>query len=294
MPGNMDPLGQVAQLLGVQKTAGIRGRDAATVEPVRNRRGDASLVNVSHSGSALADMAARLKAVGFVHNPNAAEQHEHRPPPGHGPERKSKKAGTGPEPRDEKPRHRLKRFAETDESRAERKARKKELSQAEVTEVRRLKELDGKVKAHEMAHKAAAGSLAAGGPFYEYEQGPDGVNYAVAGHVPIHVPETDDPEQALRDSEKAYRAALAPADPSSADRSAAAQFSARAAEARQQIANEKSEAVKKSLDESPEASASAAQAVLPETDDGDGESAKAIHANQHPEFLLGRSLPKVT
>ncbi len=286
MPGNMDPLGQVAQILGVQKIGGARGRQPETVAGDKPRRGDATLVNVSHSGSALADMASRLRAVGFVHNPGGADYQEHKPPP-HAEGRPRR--GAGKRGKADRPGGRLKRFAESDESRAERKSRQKELSQEEVEEIRRLKNLDGKVKAHEMAHKVAAGSLAAGGPYYEYEQGPDGVNYAVAGHVPIHVPETSDPEQALRDSEKAYRAALAPADPSPADRSAAAQFSSRAAQARQQIAKAKDNELTKSAGQpsEPEVKETGNQeSVEPPKD------SKAIHANRHPEFLLGRTVPK--
>ena len=288
MPGNMDPLGQVAQILGVRKAIGVRTQEAATVEPDKPKRGDPSLVHVSHSGSALAEMAERLRAVGFVHNPNGVEQHQNRPPPHH---QKSPKAKDGEvRPREAGSRGpRLKRFEESDENRAERKTRAKELSQEEVNEVRRLKDLDGKVKAHEMAHKVAAGSLAGGGPYYEYEQGPDGVNYAVAGHVPIHVPETSDPEQALRDSEKAYRAALAPTDPSAADRAAAAQFSSRAAQARQQIAKNRGDdpgGVKQGAGEKE----GDRQPVTESNETRD--DSKAIHAHRHPEFLLGHGLPK--
>lgn len=288
MPGNMDPLGQVAQILGVRRAIGVRTQEAATVEPNKPKRGDASLVHVSHSGSALAEMAERLRAVGFIHNPNGAEQHEHRP--GHQHQKSSQeKAGEGA-PEEQGPRRpRLRRFAESDEHRAERKKRGEELSQEEIDEVRRLKNLDGKVKAHEMAHKVAAGSLAGGGPYYEYEQGPDGVNYAVAGHVPIHVPETNDPEQALRDSEKAYRAALAPADPSAADRAAAAQFSSRAAQARQQIAKSRGDETSQQRQTVGENKGNPPESAESE---GGSKEAKAIHAHRHPEFLLGRGLPK--
>ena len=142
-----------------------------------------------------------------------------------------------------------------------------------------------------MAHKVAAGSLAAGGPYYEYEQGPDGVNYAVAGHVPIQVPGTDDPEQALRDSEKARRAALAPADPSPSDRAAAAQFSSRAATARQELAKERQAQGDVGSFESSgkQPRASGTEATSPFDDVRHPEKpAKALEAHRHPEFLLGR------
>lgn len=292
MPGNMDPLGQVAQILGVRKTADVRAQtEGEAVHGKQRARGDASLVHVSHSGTALAEMADRLRAVGFVHDPKGTGNQDHRPPPHHD---NNGQVGRSSEEEPVEGRTRgskLKRFAESDEHRAQRKARHKELSQEEVKELRRLKDLDGKVKAHEMAHKVAAGSLAGGGPYYEYEQGPDGVNYAVAGHVPIHVPETNDPEQALRDSEKAYRAALAPADPSPADRAAAAQFSSRAAQARQQIAKSRD------VEDGKGDAVFRENAGKPEPLDGAeaaGDDAKAIHAHRHPEFLLGRDLPKST
>ena len=42
-----------------------------------------------------------------------------------------------------------------------------------------LKATDTEVKAHENAHKAAAGGLRTSAPNYEYETGPDGKKYAV-------------------------------------------------------------------------------------------------------------------
>ena len=89
-----------------------------------------------------------------------------------------------------------------------------------------------------MAHKAAAGSLAAGGPYYDLQRGPDGQNYAVGGEVPIRLPETTDYKQAIKDAQQAERAALAPADPSPDDYAAAAAFRQRALEARAKLSNE--------------------------------------------------------
>ena len=106
-----------------------------------------------------------------------------------------------------------------------------ELSATEEEQVRKLKESDTRVRAHEMAHKAAAGSLAAGGPYYDLQRGPDGQNYAVGGEVPIRLPETTDYKEAIKDAQQAERAALAPADPSPDDYAAAA-FRQRALEAR--------------------------------------------------------------
>jgi len=60
-----------------------------------------------------------------------------------------------------------------------------ELSREEEQEVRELRARDAEVRAHENAHKAAAGRHSRGGPSYEYERGPDGRQYAVGGEVSI-------------------------------------------------------------------------------------------------------------
>ena len=289
MPGNMDPIGQVAQLLGVVRTQGSRtvaahgGGDSRAKE---SGKSSGNLVNVSHSGAALADMASRLREVGFVHDPQGGDQDD---------QLAYKMA-------ESKDGARLKEFRETDEHKQRRVETKKKLTREEQDKIRDMKDTDAKVRAHEMAHKSAAGSLASGGPYYEMEAGPDGVNYAVAGHVAIHVPETTDAEQALRDSEQAKRAALAPADPSPADRAAAAQFGARANQARQQIAAERQEAAQadkpganKPGANKPGANkpgASKPEAALePPSHPEQGPTKKApkqpVAAHQHPEFLLG-------
>lgn len=41
------------------------------------------------------------------------------------------------------------------------------------------------MRAHEQAHKTAAGGLAQGGATFEYQTGPDGKQYAVSGEVKI-------------------------------------------------------------------------------------------------------------
>ena len=277
MPGIMDPLGQVAQILGVHRTVATSNTASSSAVEKKASRGDASLVDVSHSGSALAAMASRLREVGFVHDPSGANHEDHQKHREH-------------ESNDD---HRLKEFREPDDDKAARHERIKEVNAEENEEIRRLKETDAKVKTHEMAHKVAAGSLASGGPYYDYEQGPDGVSYAVSGRVPIRLPETSDPEQALRDSEQAYRAALAPADPSSADRAAAAEFSSRASQARQEIAKARSgeagvepqgdavDVVENASGGEPASLDKAAEAPSEES------SATAVQAHLHPEFLLG-------
>ena len=75
------------------------------------------------------------------------------------------------------------------------------------------------VRAHEQAHKAAAGAHAKGGPTYEYQSGPDGKRYAVGGEVQIDTsPVPNDPQATIQKMQQVQRAANAPAEPSSQDR----------------------------------------------------------------------------
>ena len=105
------------------------------------------------------------------------------------------------------------------------------LTQAEQKMVQQLRQRDQEVKTHEMAHLASAGQYARGGPTYTYQQGPDGRRYAVGGEVPIDTSTEKTPEETIEKMRAVKRAALAPADPSSADRSIAAAASALESEA---------------------------------------------------------------
>ncbi len=89
-------------------------------------------------------------------------------------------------------------------------------------EIQELRSQDRQVRAHERAHKATGGAHA--GPVsYTYTTGPDGRRYAVAGEVPIDVsPVEGDPDATIRKMKQVRSAALAPAEPSAADRNVAA------------------------------------------------------------------------
>jgi hypothetical protein len=90
-------------------------------------------------------------------------------------------------------------------------------------EIRKLKEIDGKVRAHEAAHLAAAGGLAQG-TSYGYKKGPDGKLYAVSGEVKIDTsPVLDNPKATATKMGRVRAAALAPADPSPQDMKVAAE-----------------------------------------------------------------------
>lgn len=111
----------------------------------------------------------------------------------------------------------------------------------EQEEIRRLAARDREVRAHEQAH-ASVGGQYAGAPSFSYTRGPDGVRYATGGEVPIDVSKIPgDPEGTLRKMQIVQRAALAPRDPSAADRSIAAKASRAQVEARTEIAQQRAE-----------------------------------------------------
>ncbi len=84
--------------------------------------------------------------------------------------------------------------------------------------LQKLRMIDMKVRAHEMAHLIAAQGIAVFGPYYEYVRGPDGRMYAVGGEVNIDTsPVPGDPEKTIEKAEKIVRAALAPVNPSPQD-----------------------------------------------------------------------------
>ena len=114
-----------------------------------------------------------------------------------------------------------------------------ELSTEEKKQLEQLQARDREVRAHEAAHKAAAGSLARGGASFEFENGPDGRRYAVGGEVSIDTAKVSgDPQATLRKAQTIRAAANAPAQPSAQDRAVAAQATQMEAEARQELAEE--------------------------------------------------------
>ncbi len=105
----------------------------------------------------------------------------------------------------------------------------------EAEKIRELQQRDREVRTHEQAH-AAVGGAYSGQPTFTLERGPDGRSYAVSGEVSIDTtPVANDPEATLQKAETIYRAAMAPSEPSSADRAIAARASKMAAEARREI-----------------------------------------------------------
>lgn len=107
---------------------------------------------------------------------------------------------------------------------------------AEQLEVQSLSARDREVRAHERAHAAVGGQYASA-PTYQYERGPDGINYAVAGEVKISTGAVaGDPQATIEKAQVIRRAALAPAEPSAQDRQVAAQASKMEMEALAELA----------------------------------------------------------
>lgn len=97
------------------------------------------------------------------------------------------------------------------------------LNEADKKIIQELKARDREVRNHEQAHKSAAGPYARGVSF-QYQRGPDGINYAVSGEVDIDTSEVPgDPEASFQKAKIILAAALAPANPSSQDYAVAAQ-----------------------------------------------------------------------
>lgn len=111
-----------------------------------------------------------------------------------------------------------------------------ELSEAELNQVRELKQIDRSVRAHEMAHVAAGGALVTRGASFSYVTGPDGQRYAVGGEVQIDTSPGRTEEETITKASAIIAAALAPADPSPQDRKVAAMASRMAAQASIELA----------------------------------------------------------
>lgn len=110
------------------------------------------------------------------------------------------------------------------------------LTPEQQRQVQELANIDRQVRLHEQAHLAVGRDLVRGGATYEYQQGPDGKRYAVAGEVSIDASPASTPEQTIPKAIHIRNTALAPADPSAQDQSVAANATRMEAEARQELA----------------------------------------------------------
>ena len=132
-----------------------------------------------------------------------------------------------------------------------RKGKSKEEQKSVEEKARQLKQREMDVIKHENAHKAVGGQYA-GGISYEKASGPDGKQYIVGGSVPIDVSAEGSPEKTVAKMKIVRRAALAPANPSDADRAVAATAASQEAAALKQMSAEKmqnnQDSMKKSAD----------------------------------------------
>ncbi|MGV7209759.1 putative metalloprotease CJM1_0395 family protein [Oxalobacteraceae bacterium A2-2] len=117
------------------------------------------------------------------------------------------------------------------------------LSRDDLVLLDKLKSRDTEVRQHEQAHMAAAGGLALSGPTYTYQRGPNGVNYAVGGEVQIDTSPGATPEETVERARAMQAAALAPAQPSDADRAVAAQAQQMEQQARAELAERQRQSV---------------------------------------------------
>lgn len=107
--------------------------------------------------------------------------------------------------------------------------------------VQQLRQRDQQVRAHEMAHLAAAGAYATSAAQYAYQTGPDGRKYAVGGEVGIDLSSERDPADTIRKMQIVQRAALAPADPSPQDMRVAAMAAQQMMQAQQALQKQRAE-----------------------------------------------------
>ncbi len=115
------------------------------------------------------------------------------------------------------------------------------LTEQEQKVVEQLKKRDREVRRHEQAH-ANSGGPYAGQPSFEYVTGPDGKQYAVAGHVSIDTGSVSgNPKATIRKMQTVKRAALAPMEPSSRDRAVAAAAEQAKREAKLELRQHKAE-----------------------------------------------------
>ncbi|MEE4135142.1 MAG: putative metalloprotease CJM1_0395 family protein [Desulforhopalus sp.] len=118
-------------------------------------------------------------------------------------------------------------------------ATNQQLAPRELEQLQQLRQRDREVRAHEQAHVAVAGHYARGGPSYTLQKGPDGNSYAVGGKVNVDLSRENTPQATLTKMQTIKRAALAPANPSPADRQVASRATQEITRAQREVAMER-------------------------------------------------------
>lgn len=125
-------------------------------------------------------------------------------------------------------------------------AQAKQQEQAEQREIEELEKRDKEVRSHEQAH-ASVGGQYAGAPSYEFENGPNGRQYAVGGEVSIDISPEGKPEDTIRKMQQVKAAALAPAEPSPQDLRVASEATQIASDARSELIKDQREEAQRAV-----------------------------------------------
>lgn len=116
------------------------------------------------------------------------------------------------------------------------------LSEQDLQQIKQLKTRDSIVRAHEMAHLTAGHGITKGSAHFSFQRGPNGIQYAIGGEVQIDTSKiAGDPVATLKKAIQIQTAALAPLQPSSQDRTIAANAAQMAIEARAEIKQQANE-----------------------------------------------------
>jgi hypothetical protein len=128
------------------------------------------------------------------------------------------------------------RVTENDRSQTAKSKVEAQLIETQKLILQQLRVRDLHVKMHEQQHLAAAGSYVRGGPTFQYTIGPDGKAYATGGEVQLDLsPIPNNPQATITKAQIVRQAALAPSDPSGADRAVAAEATQMENQARVQL-----------------------------------------------------------
>ena len=123
-----------------------------------------------------------------------------------------------------------------------------ELTQDQKMQVIELQRRDLEVRTHEAAHMSAGAGLTTGAS-YSYQRGPDDKMYAIGGEVGIDTSPGKTPEETLKKAAQIKRAALAPAQPSSADLQVAATATNMEIEAKMEIQKNQNQETKEKTEQ---------------------------------------------
>ena len=123
-----------------------------------------------------------------------------------------------------------------------------EMTLEQANELKRMQSQADKVVSHEGAHAMIGGTLMLGGPVYQYELGPDGEVYETAGQSRIDMsPIAGNPQGTIFKMQHVKRAAMAPLNPSGADRVVASQADQIENQARKHLQNVAEKVVEQNL-----------------------------------------------